>query len=65
MQIGDKYRFTPEAFGAERSGTLPGKRPLPREVTGTVVYIHPQRRFFTVAVEIHGHIIRESFTFKG
>lgn len=64
MQIGDKMLFTPAAFGAEKSGALPGHKEIPRQVTGQVVYIHPKRWYFTVAAVVNGQTIKESFKFK-
>lgn len=61
MQIGDTYRFTPSAFTDEKSGALPGRKPMPRELVGKIVYVHPQRHYFTVAAEVNGQTIRESF----
>lgn len=55
MDIGDKLRMIPSArLSADRSYT-----PLPC----TVVYIHPQRRFYTVEFksEVTGATFRESF----
>lgn len=62
--IGDSYTFCPSAFSREKDGTLPGKEPVSRELTGRVVYIHPGRRYFTVEAVMYGHIIRESFHFQ-
>jgi hypothetical protein len=60
IKIGDEFRFTPDAFIAEKSSTS-GKYEIPRELNGRVVYIHPKRRFFTVEAELNGSKIRESF----
>lgn len=59
MDIGDKLRMIPSArLSDDRSYT-----PLPC----TVVYIHPQRRFYTVEFksEVTGATFRESFLFPG
>ena len=62
IKIGDQYRFVPSAFVGEKpSGT--GKYEIPHELNGRVVYIHPERRFFTVEAELNGSKIRESFKF--
>lgn len=64
MQIGDKFAFWPEAFCDERSGELPGQKAQTRQLTGRVIYIHPERRYFTVEAMVNGQAIRESFHFK-
>lgn len=55
MNIGDKLRMVPTARCPGEPSTSP--RPC------TVVYIHPQRRFYTVEFksEITGAAFRESF----
>lgn len=35
----------------------------PRKMTGRVVWIHPQRRFYVVAFDVGGREIRESYYF--
>lgn len=35
-----------------------------RTMLGTVVYIHPKRRYFTAEFEVHGQKIKESFLLK-
>lgn len=54
-KIGDKKSFVPSAF----SMGLPAD--CEKRVTGTVVWIHPQNRFYIVEVEVHGHKWRQSF----
>lgn len=61
MQIGDKIKFTPSAFEGEWAGQGAGKPSKPRQLTGTVIYIHPKGRFFTLAAKVGGVTIRESF----
>ena len=46
IQLGASYRFVPSAFVGEKSGTLPGKKELPRSVTGRICYINQAHRFF-------------------
>lgn len=55
MDIGDKLRMIPSARLSEDRSYMP----LPC----TVVYIHPQRRFYTVEFksEVTGATFRESF----
>lgn len=64
MEIGDKYPFWPEAFCDEQSGALPGKSAQTRQLIGRVIYIHPERRYFTVEAVVNGQAIRESFHFN-
>lgn len=56
MKIGDKLRVVPTA----RCPGEPSTQPRPCRV----VYIHPQRRFFTVEFrsELTGETFRESFS---
>lgn len=42
---------------------LPGKKELPRSVTGRICYINRAHRFFQVAYEINGYHLTESFKF--
>ena len=65
MQVGDKVRFTPNAFTGE-SCPIPekGKKlPPPREVTGTIFTINEAHRHYTVAYEVNGYHLTESFKF--
>lgn len=52
MQLGDRK--------TERM-TMGDCRPVTK--TGTVVYIHPRRLFYTVEFEVDGHKVRESYFF--
>ena len=61
MQIGDSYTWTPEAFEGEASGSRDRRLRRSRQVTGRVVWIHPQRRYFVVEAELAGHKLRECF----
>lgn len=63
IQIGAAYSFIPTAFIGEKAGTLPGKKEIPRRVTGRIVYINAPHRFFTVAYEVNGYTLRESIKF--
>ena len=53
-KIGEKKEFKPTAFEAG----LPGD--CARTVIGTVIWVHPQGRFYIVEVEIHGYKWRET-----
>lgn len=61
MKIGDKalaqFRTLPDNF-PRPSATDEEKFPIR---TGTVVYIHPRKRFVTLSVTVDGKEIRESF----
>lgn len=52
MELGDKKTELVH-FGDQK----------PKSMTGRVVYIHPQRRFYVVAFDVGGHEIRESYYF--
>ena len=55
MKIGDKSKeWIPSAFAPDKG----------EHVYGTVVYIHPQRRFYTVEFDFHGRTFRESYPFQ-
>ena len=64
MQVGDKITFIPSAFEVEKSGKPPDRWQKPLQVVGRVIFIHPQRRYFTVEAEVNGRTIRESLYFK-
>nr|DAL91793.1 MAG TPA: ATP synthase subunit 9 [Caudoviricetes sp.] len=60
MKVGDKRMMKPHEFQDDprhpnRSKLLPC----------TVIYIHPQRRFYRVEFETRGGKFRESFYFPG
>lgn len=59
MNIGDKVSRIPETV---YSGSMPGEKKTKRAHTGTVVYIHPQRRYYTVEFEMNGGKVRESYS---
>lgn len=63
IQIGGAYSFIPEAFIGERTGTLPGRKELPRRVTGRIIYINEMHRYFTVSYEVNGYRLCESIKF--
>lgn len=63
LEVGAECRFTPSAFAGEKSGKM-GNVEIPREVTGTIVYINRPHRFFTVMAMIHDKIpLHECFKF--
>lgn len=57
IHIGDKLPLYPETFFNTDNGSGKDKQPL----IGTVVYIHPKRRYFTA--EFKGGV-REAFCFS-
>lgn len=61
MQIGDSYTWTPEAFEGEASGSRDKRLRRSRQVTGRVVWIHPQRRYFVAEAKVGNAVIRECF----
>jgi len=63
VYIGAPIRFVPAGFTGESAGALPGHKPIPREVTGRVIYINREHRTFTVAYEVNGYRLRETMKF--
>lgn len=63
MRVGETKSFVPNAFMSEVAGTDPstGKR-YPRQVTGSVAWIHPGRRFYLVTYVVNGYQLRECFS---
>lgn len=59
-EIGDKFRFVPCCGGIIAAGL---SEELHREVTGTVVQIHEEHRWFRVRYEVPGCIRYECFKF--
>lgn len=59
MNIGDKVTRIPNfLMGHEQSPIREAAKPL----TGTVVYIHPQGRYYTVEFDLGLGKVRESYT---
>lgn len=56
VRIGDKVRKCVTAL----YGETPGNHPETKR-TGTVIYIHPKGRFYTVAFPVGSGIIRECY----
>lgn len=59
MKTGDKVTMIPETLMDEDTNGKRYKRPI----RGTVVYIHPRKRYYTVEFETRGGPLRESFKF--
>lgn len=63
VEIGDKIRFTPSAFSeinTDKSWEIFG---VVTQVTGTVVQIHEEHRWYRVRYELAGTIQHETFKF--
>lgn len=59
MYIGEPFPWQPAAFeGVSGLMSLGSKV---NTLHGHVVYINAAHRYFTVAAEVHGHVLRESF----
>lgn len=58
--IGDKVRFKPAAFQRTRDEAA---FEIPVEVTGTVIQIHEEHRWYRVEFKMPGCIGRETFKF--
>jgi hypothetical protein len=55
MQVGDKSKEWVRSDAVHDHG---------EHIYGTVVYIHPLRRFYTVEFDLHGRKYRESYPFQ-
>lgn len=62
-ELGKSYTFTPAAFLQEKSATLPGQKPVPRAVTGEIIYINWAHSYFTVEYEVNGYKLRQGIKF--
>lgn len=60
-EIGDKVRFKPAAFARTRGEDAAFE--IPVEVTGTVIQIHEEHRWYRVEYTMPGCIGREAFKF--
>lgn len=58
MLVGDKITYLRPYFGVVVTGFRE-----PERYTGTVVYIHPERRFFTVEFKFANGKFRQSYFF--
>lgn len=63
-KIGDKVRFVPSGFARDKE-TFGNGMTIPIKVTGTVVWIHPKRRFYLVEADVDGVTVRETFPMEG
>ena len=59
MSLGEKITWTPSAFDHEVSGQRADKMRKLRSVTGRIVYIHPERRYYMAEAKVGNEIIRE------
>ena len=57
MQVGMEVLRTPQTIYGEGNG----RKSINRPMRGRVEYIHPRGNFHTVAFEMRGKIIKESF----
>ena len=57
VPVGMEVLRTPQTIYGEDNGTKSVNRPM----RGRVEYIHPRGNFHTVAFEVRGKIIKESF----
>lgn len=60
MKVGDKVRAQFITVPEEFPGKARGEKMYPIRA-GVVTYIHPQRRYVTVAIMVDGKEIKESF----
>ena len=61
MTVGDKIKQRMKIWDPDRKG---GGSPTEVTVDATVVYIHPERRFYTLRYDLGpGRSFRESFKF--
>lgn len=61
IEIGDKITFQPSAFFSDPSCF--GAAPIITKVTGWVVYVNQEHRFYRVAYKMPGCIGHECFKF--
>lgn len=61
--MGAAYSFTPAAFLQERTATLPGQKPVPREVTGKITYINWAHHWFRVTYKVNGTELSQGIKF--
>ena len=62
-ELGAPYTFTPAAFLQEKSAMLPGQKPIPRAVTGTIAYINWPHRWFRVTYTVNGVELSQGIKF--
>lgn len=62
VKVGDRKQFIPAGFNAHAKLIDPKtQKPVADCVVGTVVYVHPAKRYHTVEVAMNGAVFRESF----
>ena len=65
VKVGDQKTFKPSGFGDQIGVKDPATgKTCSRKVTGTVIYVHPKGRYYTVEATLDGRTIRESFPGK-
>lgn len=57
VTLGAKMTFIPEAF------TRIENADIPVEITGLIVYINREHRYFRVEAEVNGYLLHECFKF--
>lgn len=58
VSVGDRVTRTPETFC---DYDFKARKAIRRPMRGTVVYVHPRGRYHTVAFDLPGAVVRESF----
>nr|WP_317324489.1 hypothetical protein [uncultured Flavonifractor sp.] len=61
MRLGEKITWTPAAFEHELSGERANRMRKLRSVTGRIVYIHPENRYYLAEARVGSEVIRECF----
>lgn len=57
IKLGAKVTFIPDAF------TRIENADIPVEITGRIVYINREHRYFRVEAEVNGYLLHECFKF--
>lgn len=57
IKLGAKVTFIPEAFTRIENADIPVK------ITGRIVYINHEHRYFRVEAEVNGYALHECFKF--
>lgn len=68
MLVGDRVRLVPSILRGETASQDPKarkKKSRERELPGQVIYIHPERRFYTVRFQCAYGSFCESFSMSG
>ena len=63
VKIGEKVSFIPEGFADGPIVTGPGGEKLSSRVTGRVIFVNEQHRYYLVEARVNGSRICESFKF--